>query len=270
MKRILALLCALMLLAVGASAVAEQDAIMTVAFCENWVSLRAAPNTGSERLAQVPLGATVMDCAQVSDTFTQCTYQGMTGYILTEYLKAPALAANADGLNVIAVRGYKNDGEVLEVTCTDIEGNVCWERTFESPYATELDCTDAFLGGTADDPMLMVHVSGVGLRALDLHTGEERWMVSGETVNLGASLSAAVGEDGTAYIGGYYGPDPVAISATGEVLWQAQTERDAFWLYEIELTDEGIVATYDFFNDPENRIQICYGYDGQELWAKEL
>lgn len=274
MKRILAILAALaMLLAACLGAAAEQDedgGIMVVANCESWVSLRAAPDTGSERLAEVPLGALVKGCDPISQEFIRCEYQGQTGYILSQYLRAPALAAQADGLTVIAVRSYVSSGaESMEVICMDAQGGERWRRVFQSPFGTELDCTDTFMGGTADDPMVMVHVLGIGLRALELQTGEDRWAVPSEAVNLGGSLSTAVAEDGTMYIGGYYGPDPVAISAEGKVLWQAQTEHDAYWMTGIELTDEGVVTSYECVDEHGAEGRICYGYDGQELWVAQ-
>ena len=55
MKRILAALIALMLLSCACCSLAEES--LRVVNCESWVSLRSAPDTQAERLAQVPLGA---------------------------------------------------------------------------------------------------------------------------------------------------------------------------------------------------------------------
>ena len=120
--------------------------------------------------------------------------------------------------------------------------------------------------------MVLVHVSGVGLTALDLFTGQEKWTLGDDVVSLGGSLSCAVGEDGTAYIGGYYGPDPVAISVDGKLLWQSSSvygEGDGYplefwWLYELELGPDGLIATYDMSAD-ELGGQVLYGLDGQLL-----
>ena len=78
----------------------------------------------------------------------------------------------------------------------------------------------------------------------------------------------AVGEDGTVYVGGYYGPDPVAISASGELLWEADSGRDTFWLYDMEITDEGVVCTYDAIDGAPGPAEICYGFDGSVAWVR--
>ena len=196
----------------------------------------------------------------------------MSGYILNEYLEEPALYAQVDKLTVLATRSYSDSGEVMELSCLDSSGSEVWKRVFQSPYATELNCTDAFVGGTAAEPMVLVHVSGVGLTALDPETGSDLWTLGDDVVSLGGSLSCAVGEDGTAYIGGYYGPDPVAISVDGELLWQSSSvygEGDGYplefwWLYELELGPDGLIATYDMSAD-ELGGQVLYGLDGQLL-----
>lgn len=38
----------------------------------------------------MPLGATVYNCVQVSDSFAKCTYGGKTGYISLKYLENAA------------------------------------------------------------------------------------------------------------------------------------------------------------------------------------
>ena len=60
---------------------------MVVVNCDEWVSLRAEPSKSSERLAKVPLGAVVADCLYPQDGFISCSYEGVRGYILEEYLE---------------------------------------------------------------------------------------------------------------------------------------------------------------------------------------
>lgn len=269
MKRMLLVLLVIAL-CIPCGALAE--GMLKIVNCQDWVSLRSAPDSGSERLAQVPLGALVTGEYDYDSDFSHCSYGGVSGYIMNKYLEAPALAEQVDGLTILAERSYSSSGEVMEITCLDAGGSECWRRRFESPYSTELDCTDAFVGGTAVEPMVLVHVSGVGLTALDLYTGQEKWTLSNEVVNLGGSLSCAVAEDGTMYIGGYYGPDPVAISVDGEVLWQSSSvygEQDGYpmefwWLYALELGPDGLTATYDMSAD-ERGGQVLYSLDGQML-----
>lgn len=55
--------------------------------CEEWVSLRKEPNTSSERLKKVPLGAIVTRCVTWNGNYVYCEYKGARGYIQTKYLK---------------------------------------------------------------------------------------------------------------------------------------------------------------------------------------
>lgn len=266
------MLLALLVLALCAPLGALAEGMMQVVNCEDWVSLRSAPSTQAERLAQVPLGAYVTGEYDPYSDFSHCSYGGASGYILNQYLETPALAAQVDGRTVLATRSYGDSSEVLEVACLDSAGGECWKRVFESPYTTELDCTDAFVAGTAADPLVLVHVSGVGLTALDLYTGAPRWALESAAVDLGGSISHAVGADGTMYIGGYYGPDPVAVSADGELLWQSSSvygesdgnSLDFWWLYALELGPDGLTATYDMSADGRGG-QVLYSLDGEML-----
>ena len=246
MKRILICLLALSLLC--GAALAEYR---VVANCQEWVSLREAPNTASARLKKVPLGATVDALEDVGD-FALCEYDGATGYILNEYLEPEEIGGAVsgetlldwNGARVFAEREYSGDDEVLTVTC-EIDGEPAWTCT-RSAVATELDTVNAFLGGTADAPRVMVYAAQQGLSCLDPMTGEELWTLTDGEVHLGASQSVAVDDDGTMYIGGYYGPDPVAVTTQGAVLWQADAgSDDTYWLYELQIRDDVLAAHYD-------------------------
>ena len=269
MKRMLLVLLVIAL-CIPCGALAE--GMLKIVNCQDWVSLRSAPSTQAERLAQVPLGALVTGEYDPYAEFSYCSYEGVSGYILNQYLETPALAAQVDGRTVIAERSYAGSGEVMELACLDANGSELWKRVFQSPYSTELDCTDAFVAGTAAEPTVLVHVSGVGLTALDLYTGQEKWTLGEDVVSLGGSLSCAVAADGTMYLGGYYGPDPVAISVDGEVLWQSSSvygEQDGYpmefwWLYALELGPDGLTAIYDMSAD-ERGGQVLYSLDGQML-----
>ena len=104
---------------------------------------------------------------------------------------------------------------------------------------------EGFFAGTPARPLVMLYAYGDGLTAIDPASGAEVWRVGSEQVNLGGSITHAVGADGTIYVGGYYGPEPVAISSAGEVLWQASTGSDIYWLYDIQVLPEGVLASYE-------------------------
>ena len=82
MKKAIACCLVLIMLLSGVSALAET---MRVVNCDEWVSLRSAPSTSASRLAVVPLGATVEAYYSVGQ-FTRCYYNGLSGYILSQYL----------------------------------------------------------------------------------------------------------------------------------------------------------------------------------------
>ena len=273
MKRIL---LALLVIALCIPCGALAGETMRIANCQDWVSLRSAPSTQAPRLMQVPLGAFV-DCEPDYDSeFSLCSYEGVTGYILDEYLERVALYAQVGAFTVLGERNYINDREVMEIVCLDARGDKCWQRRWEFPALTGLSGTDAFVAGTAQEPMILTHVAGVGLTALDLYTGQERWTLGSDVVDLGGGLCCTVAEDGTIYIGGYYGPDPVAISADGELLWQSSPvygEGDGqplefWWLYKLELRPDGLIATYDMGMDDQGREcsgELLYSLDGELL-----
>lgn len=258
---------------------------MTVVNCESWVSLRNAASSSSPRIVKVPLGATVTDCMTVSESFIYCRYAGLPGYIMTKYLSADGAAAPVmshselmnfgrgvleyihDGYTVISRLDYQDGGEILKTVCYGPDGSAVWHYDTLTENCTELDMTAAFAAGTAEKPMIMIHNAEIGLAALDLYTGEKLWLLPDHEVSLGASISFAVDANGTMYIGGFYGPDPVAIDMGGAVLWQAAPDFGPYWMHEIEVTEEGVVATYDCLHEHEQEGRICYNLaDGSILW----
>lgn len=262
---------------------------MTVVNCDEWVSLRNAPSSSSPRIMKVPLGAAVTDCLIVSDEFVYCWYNGYSGYIMTQYLSANAtpeagmsqstlmnfgsevLNVSYNGYTVISRKNYQDGGEILKTVCYGPDGNPVWHYDTLTESATELDMTAAFPGGTAQMPFVMVYNAEAGLTALDLYTGAQQWFLSIHDANLGGSISTATDGLGNMYIGGFYGPDPIAIDMYGTILWRAQPSVEAYWLHDITLTEAGVVATYDCLGNHEQPGWICYDFGtGYELDKAEL
>ena len=253
MKRILAIsLCLLLLLpalpALGAGARGR------VVNCEEWVSLRAAPDTSAQRLAEVPLGAEVTDCALAENGFVACAYAGQAGYILGDYLSDSRVGGSytrvlADdqlaGLRIVIEASETAKGEAVRATAYAEDGALIWRQELATEQRTELTLVDGFLGGVEKRPLAYLYAMGDGLTAYDAASGEAAWRVPTDAVNLGGSVTHAFAGDGTLYMGGYYGPEPVAISGAGEVLWQARTSDDIYWLTDIQVTDEGVLAAYE-------------------------
>ena len=264
--------------------------MMRVANCASSVTLRKEPTTDSNALTQVPLNAVVRSCSVAENGFVECCYEDLTGYILGDYLivvtaedllsRAPIgyseiilsnkviLETSVNGLSLAACREYESGGERLKVGAFDENARNVWSLSTATVDFTELDQTDAFLGGTEEKPLLMVHNSQIGLMCLDIPTGEILWTLKNETVSLGASICHAVSENGTMYIAGFYGPDPVAITMDGEVLWMSDVGNgDVFWPYQIELQTNAIVVKYDSYSQTNGFYVVFYDYKGETLWV---
>ena len=87
MKRIMAAAIACLLLGASAWAQDAQGSWMQVVNCEEWVSLREKPDAASECLVEVPLGALVENCSPKSKAFIYAEYNGLSGYIMAQYLE---------------------------------------------------------------------------------------------------------------------------------------------------------------------------------------
>lgn len=271
MKRFMLILAVVLCLAASAQAEGAErrtGMAMCIADCEEYVTLREAPDGSADGMTRIPLHDTVVFLEEAENGFCLVGYDGMTGFVREEYLEDvlelmyPRYDADAQwGVTVTAEYGYEGsaEGERAVFRAVSTMGTEIWSFSTSTDYVTELDLLDGFLAGTFDAPMYMVYNAQKGLTAIDLLSGSVLWQLPGDEPELGGSISHAVGPDGTMYIGGYYGPDPVAISKDGEILWHASSGNDElYWLYRLELTDEGILAWYDSM--PEE--PVLYGYDG--------
>ena len=170
--------------------------------------------------------------------------------------------ATAGGVRVIARQIYQSANEYLMVVGLDASGNELWKKETTTDSITELEQTNAFIGGTEAAPLVMMYNACKGLTAIDPATGAEAWTVEKKKVDLGGSISYAVDANGVAYIGGYYGPDPVAIDASGNVLWQASSGKEgATWMYRMELLADGVACAYGSMAS-EHSGTIVYDFNG--------
>lgn len=285
MKKIMLLALSLVLLLLPA-ALAQTPAEMEIVNCEEWVSLRLQADSASDRIAQVNLGETVRGFFGSHGDFSICEYQGRTGYILNQYLQEKEVAIGAqlpegepsyelplaDGC--IRVWYGFGSGEILRLGCYDAQDALMWSYQSETLMSTELTGVELFLNLQAEEPMVMVHNADFGLIALDAATGEEKWILSRGEISLGASITHAIAEDGTMYIGGYYGPDPVCISPEGKVKWESSSlhdengsKREFTWLDSIVILSDGVAAHYD--NCGEGA-WVGYDHSGKMIsWEKD-
>ena len=209
--------------------------------------------------------------------FTKCVYQGKEGYILSNYLEpAPeyepvetksesremtreeilgAGEAVFDwtefNVNVLAAYEIVEDEEgtpweTLRVGCF-IDGDPEWgyiESVQQQPEGGRH--LTSFIGGTEDEPQVYVYDEEYGLIMLDLIDGSEQWMLSKDVCPLGDCAVVTAGANtGILYVAGTDGPDPIAISAEGNVLWKSEVDDpEVFEPTEIILNPNDIEVYY--------------------------
>ena len=83
----------------------------TIAYCDEWVSLRTQPSTSAERLIKIPLGAAV-EVIPSPGEFYRCRYLDMTGFVLAEYIK---LEPGAAGEGAVQSTGIPESQEEVYV-----------------------------------------------------------------------------------------------------------------------------------------------------------
>ncbi|MDY3918657.1 MAG: hypothetical protein SOZ59_06600 [Candidatus Limivivens sp.] len=270
---------------------------MRVVNCEEWVSLRKLPDMNSERLEYVPLGATVTNCYRFSDEFIVGEYNGQVGFILSDYLlcvePAPGeydiweentffteslrsyaeltdsgsivLDENIGNCRVVASRSCRSD-EVLSVCGYGREMEALWGYVLRVGCLSELNATDVFWAGSAQNPRLVLYNERAGLGMIDPGSGELLWFLDSGELDVGAGLCRFADTDGTLYFAGYYGSTLVAVSPSGEILWRTGPENpDVYWPYEIRTENGQIVVDYE--SGTENgHFAVGYGYDGSRKW----
>ena len=182
---------------------------------------------------------------------------------VSEYIDDAVILDQVVGeVRVIGRQIYQQDCEYLMAVGLDASGNELWKTETTTDNITELMQTDVFIGGTAEKPLVMMYNACRGLSAINPATGKVEWTIYKRDLDLGGSISHVVDAKGVCYIGGYYGPDPVAINNEGKVLWQASSGSvEATWLYRMDLSDEGIACAYGKVAG-DNYGTIIYDFDG--------
>ena len=255
---------------------------MRVVRCREYVSLRELPWKDSDCLEEIPLGDIVLYCQPVrgivnnqSHLFVQCEYNGEFGYVLRRYLEPAPEYEPADSsseskvmtkeeiigkgetvlewqeFNVSVLGAFETfrekgkDREMLRVGGF-IDDHPVWGYTEIVDQTGQFRNLKAFMGGTEDEPAVMVYDAEYGLIMLDLITGSEVWTLAKQECSLGDAAVTATAPNGIMYITGTDGPDPVAITADGIVLWEAEImDPDVFWPEEIVLNDNDITVLYE-------------------------
>ena len=268
---------------------------MRVVWCNEWVSLRSEPKKTSDRIAKIPLGDIVYSCTDINSTlFYKCEYQGQTGYVLKGYLQKapecePPLSSSVTkkmtyeelvgsgeivldwkdyNMTVIAahevITENRKEWEVLRVGCF-IDGSPIWGHEEKAEIFGQYQMLKAFIGGVPDDWQVMIFDGAYGLSMLDLLSGKEKWSVTVGNCPMGNAAAVAVDENGTVYLAGTDGPDPVAISLDGRVLWKSDLgSAEIYDPYEIIVSKGKINVKYKSGLDTGYRL-VTFDTAGQLL-----
>ena len=274
---------------------------MRVIRCKEYVTLRAEPYKTAKALAKVPLGAIVYNCSKIKQkkSFVYAEYEGLQGYILLEYLETapeyePAVTSSVSrkmtmdeligtgdvvldwkdfNISVIAAHEFvsedKVNREILRVGCF-IDGDPLWGHIETMEAFGHQTFLKAFIGGTEDDPMVLLYDGGYGLTMIDLLSGTERWTIMKGNCDLGDAAVIAVNDEGIMYIAGSDGPDPVAITPEGRVLWKSSSRHpEVRHPYEILLERDCIQVKYG--ENPEyGYYLVSFDYMGDPIEVKAM
>lgn len=184
--------------------------------------------------------------------FIRCEYEGQEGYILKQYLEpAPEFepaetrqnndlmteeqitgsgetVLNWSEFNVSVLAAYEETTENEEIWETlrvgfFIDDEPIWGYTEAVRRMSEKHVSlKAFMGGTEDEPQVYIYDEEYGLIMLDLIDGIEMWTIQKGTCSFGDAAVYTVGVNtGILYIAGSDGPDPIAVSSEGNILWRS-------------------------------------------------
>ena len=229
------------------------------------------------------------------DLFIRCEYEGQEGYILKKYLTpAPEFEpaeTKADygvmtrdeiigegevvldwqefNVAVLAAKETrqekKENWEYLRVGCF-IDDEPVWGYTEAVRTNGEAIPLNAFMGGTEDEPQVFVYDAEYGLIMLDLMDGMELWTLQKDSCLLGDAAVHAVGVNtGILYVTGTDGPDPIAISSEGNVIWRSSIDDpEVYGPTEMILNPTNIEIHY------ESGKQVLLEYDGHVKSIQDL
>ena len=210
-----------------------------------------------------------------AELFIRCEYEGQEGYILKKHLQPapefePAetkqfsdemekeeilshgeVVLDWKEFNVSVLASYEEVNEegamwaYVRVGCY-INDTPNWGYTEAVKLEGRPVALKAFLGGTEDEPMVFVYDEDYGLTMLELMDGTEVWTIRKGECSFGDAAVIAVSEDtGILYIAGTTGPDPIAVSPEGTILWRAEIDDPE--IYEpagIVLNANNIAVSY--------------------------
>ena len=150
------------------------------------------------------------------------------------------------------------------ITAKDDAGNTLWEYDTEKVYVTELDNLQELGISTAG---YLINLGGY-VQCIDVTNSKECSFLWRNESNVGASCTYKFADDGSLYIGGYYGPDLTVIGFDGKTISQFDTftypegvdDSDFFWLYSMELDeDDQTKGTMCYEGGEGHKIRVDFG-----------
>ncbi len=208
--------------------------------------------------------------------FIRCEYEGQEGYILRKYLepapecepvetRAESVTMSREEIigggevvldwkefNVSVIAAYDTSQdeddrtwENIRVGCF-IDDEPAWGYKESVQKTSQVTNLRAFMGGTEDEPQVYVYDAEYGLIMLDLMDGTEGWTLSKSNCSLGDAAVVTVGANtGIIYVTGTDGPDPIAISSEGNVLWRSEIDDpEVYEPKSIKLNPNDIEISY--------------------------
>ena len=139
---------------------------------------------------------------------------------------SPVLHTLANGKRIL-VAGTK-DGNVFALD-PDKKGAVVWDRSVApNPKGTPLQRLDGIVwGGAADQQNIYYGLSGGGIAAVQLSTGERAWYTKFDTDGKRVSNAAAASAiPGVAFVGGIDGKIHAVTTSDGKQIWEFNTSRE--------------------------------------------
>ncbi|MBQ2956332.1 MAG: SH3 domain-containing protein [Clostridia bacterium] len=115
----------------------EYYEVMQIVGAPEWTPLREMADVNAKQLAKLPNGAVVYNCTYYADDFTYVEYNGMEGYVLTEYI---TLGSENDSAPDLSVKYVTNCNE--EVSLRAAPGSSS-ERLAWVPKNTAVQALDA-------------------------------------------------------------------------------------------------------------------------------
>lgn len=141
----------------------------------------------------------------------------------------------------------------------DKNRKLLWTYKTPSVKMTELDNISKYF---RKNNLVYIIVSGHVI-TLNESTGKVKWK---SKVDVGGSNFYAFDSKGILYVGGYYGPDIVAIDKKGKSLWSVKDASDGanYWPYKIELEKKKIKVCYSEKEGPVKGKKGTYElYEGE-------